>query len=142
MDVHLPSDSRATHSVARGNREEGVGCNLLHFAVGRFCVTALLEEGPCINCCLLSLSLCWGQKNKRFRELLGLWNDPARPSVCSTDQLFHAADDVSWLLSFPNRSIYLLLTMPASYGKEMERLRKLLAEVETDEDSDFDNEDK
>ncbi|GBM51099.1 hypothetical protein AVEN_216870-1 [Araneus ventricosus] len=31
--------------------------------------------------------------------------------------------------------------MPASYEKEMERLRKLLAEVETDEDPNFDNED-
>ncbi|GBN18355.1 hypothetical protein AVEN_268156-1 [Araneus ventricosus] len=28
-----------------------------------------------------------------------------------------------------------------SYGKEMQRLRKLLARVETDEDSDFDTED-
>ncbi|GBM93654.1 hypothetical protein AVEN_210278-1 [Araneus ventricosus] len=36
---------------------------------------------------------------------------------------------------------YYLLTMPTSYEKEMERLRKLLAEIETDEDSDFDNED-
>ncbi|GBM07533.1 hypothetical protein AVEN_100729-1 [Araneus ventricosus] len=31
--------------------------------------------------------------------------------------------------------------MPTSYEKEMERLRKLLAENETDDDSDFDNED-
>ncbi|GBN18160.1 hypothetical protein AVEN_127197-1 [Araneus ventricosus] len=31
--------------------------------------------------------------------------------------------------------------MPTPYEKEMERLRKLLAEVETDEDPDFDNED-
>ncbi|GBO07252.1 hypothetical protein AVEN_174913-1 [Araneus ventricosus] len=30
--------------------------------------------------------------------------------------------------------------MPTSYEKEMERLRKLFAELETDEDSDFDNE--
>ncbi|GBN02826.1 hypothetical protein AVEN_216786-1 [Araneus ventricosus] len=76
-----------------------------------------------------------------FCQLLGLWNDPVRPSVCSTDELFHAADNVSSLLSIPNRSIYLLLTMPTSYEKEMECLRKLLAEVETDEDSNFDNED-
>ncbi|GBM89918.1 hypothetical protein AVEN_73905-1, partial [Araneus ventricosus] len=59
-------------------------------------------------------------------------------------QLFHAADDVSSLLFFPNRStdcgIYLLLTMPTPY-EEMECLRRLLAEVETDEDSDFGNED-
>ncbi|GBO25096.1 hypothetical protein AVEN_108916-1 [Araneus ventricosus] len=33
------------------------------------------------------------------------------------------------------------LTMPTSYEKEMQRLRKLLDEVESDEDSDFDNED-
>ncbi|GBN22400.1 hypothetical protein AVEN_245392-1 [Araneus ventricosus] len=32
-------------------------------------------------------------------------------------------------------------TMPTSYEKEMERLRKLFTEVETGEDSDFDNED-
>ncbi|GBN97578.1 hypothetical protein AVEN_201563-1 [Araneus ventricosus] len=31
--------------------------------------------------------------------------------------------------------------MPAPYEKEMERLRRLLAEVETDEGSDFENED-
>ncbi|GBM12138.1 hypothetical protein AVEN_39475-1 [Araneus ventricosus] len=31
--------------------------------------------------------------------------------------------------------------MQTSYEKEMERLRKLIAEIETDEDSDFDNED-
>ncbi|GBN05243.1 hypothetical protein AVEN_142369-1 [Araneus ventricosus] len=31
--------------------------------------------------------------------------------------------------------------MAIAYEKEMERLRKLLAEVETDEDSDFENED-
>ncbi|GBL82119.1 hypothetical protein AVEN_162538-1, partial [Araneus ventricosus] len=31
--------------------------------------------------------------------------------------------------------------MPPPYEKEMERLRKFLAEVETDEDPDFDNED-
>ncbi|GBL90794.1 hypothetical protein AVEN_215535-1 [Araneus ventricosus] len=31
--------------------------------------------------------------------------------------------------------------MPTPFEKEMERLHKLLAEVETDEDSDFDNED-
>ncbi|GBN41453.1 hypothetical protein AVEN_35503-1 [Araneus ventricosus] len=43
-------------------------------------------------------------------------------------------------LSFLNRSIYLLLTVPTSYEKEMEHLRKLLAEIETVEDSDFDNE--
>ncbi|GBM85867.1 hypothetical protein AVEN_217235-1 [Araneus ventricosus] len=36
-------------------------------------------------------------------------------------------------------SIYLLLTMPTTYEKEMERLRKLLAEVEIDEDPDFGN---
>ncbi|GBL72113.1 hypothetical protein AVEN_163408-1 [Araneus ventricosus] len=72
---------------------------------------------------------------------MGLWNDPAHPSVCSTSQLFHAADNVSSLLSFPNRSIYFLLTTPISYEKEMERLRKLLAGVKTDEDSDFENED-
>ncbi|GBO24073.1 hypothetical protein AVEN_194022-1, partial [Araneus ventricosus] len=30
--------------------------------------------------------------------------------------------------------------MPTAYEKEMERLRKLLAEVETDENPDFDNE--
>ncbi|GBM00247.1 hypothetical protein AVEN_32601-1 [Araneus ventricosus] len=53
---------------------------------------------------------------------------------------FHSADNVISLLSFPNRSIYLLLTMPTTYEKEMERLRKLFAEIETDEDSDFDNE--
>ncbi|GBN84491.1 hypothetical protein AVEN_137868-1 [Araneus ventricosus] len=53
------------------------------------------------------------------------------------NQLFRAADNVSWLLSFLNRSIYLLLTMPTSYEKEMERLWKLLAEIETDEDQDF-----
>ncbi|GBN15596.1 hypothetical protein AVEN_24259-1 [Araneus ventricosus] len=51
-----------------------------------------------------------------------------------------AADDGSSFLFFPNRSIYLLLTMPTPYEKEMERLQKLLAEVETDEDTDFDNE--
>ncbi|GBM60008.1 hypothetical protein AVEN_99946-1 [Araneus ventricosus] len=51
-------------------------------------------------------------------------------------------DKVSTLLSFTNRSIYPLLTMPTPYEKEMERLRKLLAELETDEHSDFDNEDK
>ncbi|GBN83721.1 hypothetical protein AVEN_63734-1 [Araneus ventricosus] len=63
------------------------------------------------------------------------------PSVCSTDLLFHATDKVSPLLSFPNRSIYLLLTMPAPFEKEMKRLHKLLAEEETDEDSEFENED-
>ncbi|GBL79018.1 hypothetical protein AVEN_48973-1 [Araneus ventricosus] len=47
---------------------------------------------------------------------------------------------MSSLLSFPNRSIYLLLTMPTLFEKEMEPLNKLLAEVETDEDSDFYNE--
>ncbi|GBN42193.1 hypothetical protein AVEN_65119-1, partial [Araneus ventricosus] len=31
--------------------------------------------------------------------------------------------------------------MPTPYEKEMERLRKLLAEVETDEDPDFEEED-
>ncbi|GBM76653.1 hypothetical protein AVEN_234871-1 [Araneus ventricosus] len=31
--------------------------------------------------------------------------------------------------------------MPTTYEKELERLRKLLAEVETDEDPNFDNED-
>ncbi|GBN85654.1 hypothetical protein AVEN_89967-1 [Araneus ventricosus] len=31
--------------------------------------------------------------------------------------------------------------MPTPYDREMERLRKLLAEVETDEDSGFDNDD-
>ncbi|GBL83873.1 hypothetical protein AVEN_176797-1, partial [Araneus ventricosus] len=31
--------------------------------------------------------------------------------------------------------------MPTPYEKEMERLRKLLAEVETDEDPDFEGED-
>ncbi|GBM62211.1 hypothetical protein AVEN_267879-1 [Araneus ventricosus] len=31
--------------------------------------------------------------------------------------------------------------MPTPYEKEMKRLRKFLAEVETDEDIDFDNED-
>ncbi|GBM49549.1 hypothetical protein AVEN_15710-1 [Araneus ventricosus] len=31
--------------------------------------------------------------------------------------------------------------MPSSYEKEMERLRKIIAEIETAEDSDFDNED-
>ncbi|GBN04665.1 hypothetical protein AVEN_221094-1, partial [Araneus ventricosus] len=36
--------------------------------------------------------------------------------------------------------IYLFLTMPTLYEKEMESLRKLLAEVQTDEDRDFDNE--
>ncbi|GBN55715.1 hypothetical protein AVEN_13218-1, partial [Araneus ventricosus] len=56
-------------------------------------------------------------------------------------QLFHAADIISTLLSFPNRSIYLLKKMPTPFQKEMERLHKLLAEIETDEDSDFDNED-
>ncbi|GBM55847.1 hypothetical protein AVEN_99380-1 [Araneus ventricosus] len=51
------------------------------------------------------------------------------------------------LLSFPIRSIYLLLRMPNPYAKalkvfsELEHLRKLLARVKTDEDSDFDNED-
>ncbi|GBO09980.1 hypothetical protein AVEN_205049-1, partial [Araneus ventricosus] len=30
--------------------------------------------------------------------------------------------------------------MPTSYEKEVERLRKLFAELETDEDSDFGNE--
>ncbi|GBO11947.1 hypothetical protein AVEN_242916-1, partial [Araneus ventricosus] len=49
------------------------------------------------------------------------------------------ADNVRSLLSFPNRSIYLLMTMPTPFEKEMERLHTLLAEVETDEDSDFDN---
>ncbi|GBM97627.1 hypothetical protein AVEN_129849-1 [Araneus ventricosus] len=38
-------------------------------------------------------------------------------------------------------SIYLLLTLPNPYEKEIERLSKLLAEVGTDEDSEFDNED-
>ncbi|GBM76130.1 hypothetical protein AVEN_98062-1, partial [Araneus ventricosus] len=55
-------------------------------------------------------------------------------------QLFHAADNVSSLLSFPNRSVYLMLTMTISYEKEIERLCKLLAEVETDKVPDFDNE--
>ncbi|GBN60616.1 hypothetical protein AVEN_66711-1, partial [Araneus ventricosus] len=36
--------------------------------------------------------------------------------------------------------IYLLLTMSTPYEKEIELLRKLLAEVETDEDSNFGNE--
>ncbi|GBO36110.1 hypothetical protein AVEN_73295-1 [Araneus ventricosus] len=31
--------------------------------------------------------------------------------------------------------------MPPRYEKEMERLRKFLAEIETDEDPDFDHED-
>ncbi|GBN67751.1 hypothetical protein AVEN_181016-1 [Araneus ventricosus] len=31
--------------------------------------------------------------------------------------------------------------MPTSYEKQTKRLRKLLAEVESDQDSDFDNED-
>ncbi|GBM63891.1 hypothetical protein AVEN_268812-1 [Araneus ventricosus] len=75
-----------------------------------------------------------------FCQLLGLWNDPARPSVCSSDQLFHAADNVS-SLSFPNRSIYLLLTIPTSYEKKWSVYVNFLAEVETDEDSDFSNED-
>ncbi|GBM24725.1 hypothetical protein AVEN_141800-1 [Araneus ventricosus] len=74
-------------------------------------------------------------------QLLGFWIDTARPSVCSTSQLFHAADNVSSSLSFPNRSIYFLLATPTSYEKEIERLRKLFAEVETEGDSDFDNED-
>ncbi|GBN12765.1 hypothetical protein AVEN_90855-1 [Araneus ventricosus] len=74
-------------------------------------------------------------------QLLGLWNNPARPSVCSTYQLFRAAHNVSLLLPFPNQSIYLLLTIPTPYEKEMERLRKLLAEVGTGADPDFDNED-
>ncbi|GBM81525.1 hypothetical protein AVEN_227778-1 [Araneus ventricosus] len=51
-------------------------------------------------------------------------------------QLFHAAYNVSSLLFFPNRIIYPLLTMPTPFEKEMERLYKLLAEVETDEDSE------
>ncbi|GBN62563.1 hypothetical protein AVEN_193508-1 [Araneus ventricosus] len=76
-----------------------------------------------------------------FCQLLRLWNDPARPSVCSTDQLFHTAYNISLLLSFPKRIIYLLLTMQTPFEKEMERLHKPLAEVETYEDSDFDNED-
>ncbi|GBM52255.1 hypothetical protein AVEN_39769-1 [Araneus ventricosus] len=46
------------------------------------------------------------------------------------DRLLHEADTVSSLLSFPNRNIYLLLTMPTPYEKEIERLRKLLAEDE------------
>ncbi|GBN33979.1 hypothetical protein AVEN_208296-1 [Araneus ventricosus] len=53
---------------------------------------------------------------------------------------FEGADNVSSLLSCPNRSIYLLLTMPTPYEKEMERLRKFLSEVETEEDPAFDNE--
>ncbi|GBL89640.1 hypothetical protein AVEN_104602-1 [Araneus ventricosus] len=56
------------------------------------------------------------------------------------DQLFHADYNVSSFLSFPNRSIYLLLTTPTTFEKEMERLRKRFAGVETDDDSDFDNE--
>ncbi|GBN37108.1 hypothetical protein AVEN_84896-1 [Araneus ventricosus] len=74
-------------------------------------------------------------------KLLRLLNDPTRLSVCSTDQLFHLACNVSSLLSFSNRIIYLLLTMPTPFEKEMQRLHKLLAEVETDKDSDFGNED-
>ncbi|GBO38598.1 hypothetical protein AVEN_24253-1 [Araneus ventricosus] len=35
----------------------------------------------------------------------------------------------------------MFLTMPTPYEKEMERLHKLVAEVETDEDPDFDSED-
>ncbi|GBN53374.1 hypothetical protein AVEN_268218-1 [Araneus ventricosus] len=68
-------------------------------------------------------------------------DDPTHPSICSIDQLFQAADSISSLLSFPEQSIYLLLTMATSNEKELERLRKLLAEVESNEDSDFDNED-
>ncbi|GBM77604.1 hypothetical protein AVEN_165631-1 [Araneus ventricosus] len=45
------------------------------------------------------------------------------------------------LIASVRRSIYLLLTLPTTYEKEMELLRKLLAEIETDEDSDFENED-
>ncbi|GBN19311.1 hypothetical protein AVEN_204872-1 [Araneus ventricosus] len=55
------------------------------------------------------------------------------------DQLFYADDNVSSLLSFTNRRIYLLLTIPTAYEKEMGRLRKLLAEVETGDDPDFDD---
>ncbi|GBN76272.1 hypothetical protein AVEN_208535-1 [Araneus ventricosus] len=76
-----------------------------------------------------------------FCQLQGLWNDPAHSSVCSTYQLFRGADKVSSLLSFPNQSIYLLLTMQTPYEKEMDLSRKLLAGVVTDEDPDFDNED-
>ncbi|GBN08740.1 hypothetical protein AVEN_64894-1 [Araneus ventricosus] len=79
--------------------------------------------------------------NWKAHNLLGLWNDPARLSVCTTNQLLLADDNVSSLLSFPNRNVYLLLTTLTSYGKKMESLRKLLAGVETDEDSDLDNED-
>ncbi|GBM52202.1 hypothetical protein AVEN_170988-1 [Araneus ventricosus] len=50
-----------------------------------------------------------------------------------------AVYNVSSLLPIPNRSIYLLLTMPNPYEKEMKLLRKPLAKVETDEDPDFDN---
>ncbi|GBO27453.1 hypothetical protein AVEN_17625-1, partial [Araneus ventricosus] len=56
-------------------------------------------------------------------------------------QLFHVADTISSLFSLPNSNVYLFLTTPTAYEKEMERLRKLLAEVETYEDPDFDNED-
>ncbi|GBM27477.1 hypothetical protein AVEN_205264-1 [Araneus ventricosus] len=47
-----------------------------------------------------------------------------------------------WLQDFRRRnpSIYLLLTTPAPYEKEMERLRTILAEIETNEDPNFDNE--
>ncbi|GBN18435.1 hypothetical protein AVEN_236858-1 [Araneus ventricosus] len=41
----------------------------------------------------------------------------------------------------PSRESIQELTMPTFYEKEMQRLRKLLAEAERDEDSDFDNED-
>ncbi|GBN41395.1 hypothetical protein AVEN_151435-1 [Araneus ventricosus] len=75
-----------------------------------------------------------------FCQLLGLWNDPACPSIRSTYQLFHATYNVRSLLSFRNIIIYLLLTMPTPFEKEMKCLYEL-AEIETDEDSDFGNED-
>ncbi|GBN18721.1 hypothetical protein AVEN_137462-1 [Araneus ventricosus] len=49
--------------------------------------------------------------------------------------------DLVHCFPFLNRRIYLLLTKPTSYEKEMQRLRKLLDKVESDEDSDFSNED-
>ncbi|GBL91948.1 hypothetical protein AVEN_102526-1 [Araneus ventricosus] len=56
-------------------------------------------------------------------------------------QTNYSGYNFSSLLSFPNRIIYLLLTMATPFENEMEYAHKILAEVETDEDSDFDNED-
>ncbi|GBM12051.1 hypothetical protein AVEN_77048-1 [Araneus ventricosus] len=78
--------------------------------------------------------LSWTRIHERNVLRSRIRNSFRSERLITTDQLFHAAYNVSSVLSFPNQSIYLLLTMPTRFEKEMERSHKLLAEH-------FDNED-